>query len=500
MAKLSKVLQKPQIVEIIGSTIRIKHPDISGYTRTEVISPLTAAGTALSVADNNNFNDDDWFVLGESGDYKSEECDVNGAVTRGTSMTITNTTKFSHEIHTPITKIYERGIKIYGAATDGGAGTLITSVDAVTTPIADAVMIQWNQKYTEYTIQSTDTAYAYYFVKFTDGTTDSSASDYVLAAGLTYNTVESVVNGALMKVNAKIDPEADGLITREWLLQVANDFQDEVTTYEMTTPDGNKISKDWSFEVFEDETSLAITENENKYALSGLSETLKYDDSKEGILSVRIGTDVLDYIDINEYEAIMEGNIRTNVATATVAGDTSIVLDDTYELSESGTIYVGEDAVTYTTNTETTATLSGIPASGTGAITAVHAVGAAVWQNITSGTPSSFTIFNGNIMFPKPPDSDIAGYKIKVKGLKKLDRLTDFTDVFTIPFTFLAKIYIAAQIEYRKNNETNGDRLMQEFMQKLNNQALKDKSQNLQSMTYYNFGESDGDDFNYFNN
>lgn len=496
----AKSLQKAQIIEIIGSTIRVKHPDISGYTRTEMTAPLTAAGVTLTVADNNNFADNDWFVLGESGDYKSEECDVNGAVTRGTSVTITNTTKFSHEIHTPITKIYERGIKIYGAATDGGAGTLITSVDAITTPIADAVNIQWNQKYTEYTLLTTDTAYAYYYVQFTDGTTSGEASDYVASSGLAYDTVETVINGALKKVNAKIDTDSDGLITREWLLEVANDFQDEVATYELTTFDGRKISKNWSFEVFEDLTSITLSTNENKYALSGLSSTLKYGDSKDGILNVRLGTDVLRYMDINEFDDYMAEKVRTEVKTAASAGDTSIVLDDTYEFSDSGTVYIGADTVTYTGNTESTGTLTGIPASGTGSITATRAVDTVVWQSVTPGDPLRFTIFDGYILLDVPVSSDWAGYKLKFRALKKLDRLTDFNDSFEVPFTFLAKIYIAAQIEYRKGNDANGDRLMGEFSGKLNNQALKDKVQAMQSMSYYNFGDVGEDNDNYWYN
>jgi hypothetical protein len=161
----SDLLQKPSIIEIIGSTIRVSHPNISKYTRHYLRSSIAAGGTTLTVDDNNGLEDNDWFILGEIGDGKTEDGDVNGAVTRGTSITITNTSSFAHDIDTPITKILERGIRIYGAATDGGAGTLITSVDAKTASgrqLADAIMIHWDKEYTEYTMISTDTAYAYY--------------------------------------------------------------------------------------------------------------------------------------------------------------------------------------------------------------------------------------------------------------------------------------------------------------------------------------------------
>jgi len=468
----SKLLQTPQIIEIIGSTIRIKHPDISGYTRTEIVSPFTAAGTTLTVSDNNDLADNDWFILGEKGDAKTEECDVNGAVTRGTSITITNTTKFSHEIHTPVTKIYERGIKIYGAATDGGAGILITSVDAKTTPIADAVMIQWEKNYTEYTLISTDTTYAYYFVKFTDGTTDSSASDYVAATGLTYTTAEEIIKGALKKVHAKIDED----ISREWLLDVFNDWQDEVSHY-ITN---NAISKDWSHEIF-DESTLTITENEDTYALSGLTADLKYINSKEGILNVRLGSCPLAYKDITEFDKDRYGVVKTTLASDITAGDTSITLTDSYEFAESGTVSIGEDTITYTANAEATGVLSGCTGTDNDQTT-----GASVWQGTSPGKPNYYTIFNGNLILDIPPNSDYVGYKLKIKGLRALPRITSLSEATLIPFTYVGKYYIAAQIEYEKGNDTNGDRLNGLYMKYMEQEAYKDKLQTMDTFTYYN--------------
>lgn len=484
------VLQTPQIIEIIGSTIRVKHPDISGYTNTTVSTPLSAGGTTLTVLDNNYFEDNDWFIIGHPGDNETEDCDVNGAVTRGTSITITNTTSFDHEIDSPVTKIFERGIKIYGATTDGGAGTLIASVDAKTASgrqLADAIMIQWNQQYTEYTMISTDTAYNYYYVTFTDGTTESSASDYVAASGLTNVSVAEMVSAGLNEVNAEIDGT---LLTREWLLSVANDFQDEVTNYTLTDEFGNKIPKDWSWELFTNDTSLSITENENSYTLSGLSETLKYSDTPDSILDIRIGTDVLKKRDITQFDYDMRDKVKGVVASAASAGDTTLTLDDTYEFSESGSISVpGQTAVvTYTTNTESTGVLSGIPASGTGAITVTSiALDATVWQGVTPGKPEYYTIYDGNIMFSTPPDSTLAGKKIKVRGLKKISRLSSFSDSTVIPFTYLAKYYIGSRIESKKGNSDNSNNLYSIFLSKLQDQAIRDGLPVLDQLEYRKF-------------
>ncbi len=155
-------LQIPNILEVNKSVIRISHPDITGNTRTTLAAQIAAAGTAMSVLDNNGFTDNDWFIIGEPGDSETEENDVNGAVTRGQSVTVTNTLKFAHELDAPVTKINERKITIYGSATDGGALVAIVATGA-------AVDIDWNNEFTEY-VDTTDASDLYYVVKFYDGT------------------------------------------------------------------------------------------------------------------------------------------------------------------------------------------------------------------------------------------------------------------------------------------------------------------------------------------
>jgi len=466
-----KSLQIPTILELNKSVIRVAHPDISGYPRTEVVSPFTAEGTTLTVADNDTFEDNDFFLLGEPGDAKTEEDDVDGAVTRGTSMTITNTTKFSHEIHTPVTKIYERKIKIYGAATDGGAGTVIASVGA------SGVDIQWNKPYTEITFVTTDTAYAYYYATFYDGTTESAASDYVLAAGLDQKSGYEMVKSALREVNAEVDGD---LITWDWLLDCVNDWQDEVTNY--ITRDG--VSKDWSWEMDEDTTGIQVTQNEYSYALSGITDTLKYPLTPQGIFEVRLGSKILELIDIDELEECYDGKVRGALTVAAAAADTSITLGSSYEFSEAGTVYVGPDTATYTANAESTGVLSGI---GTSDITDTRAIGTIVWQGVSPGVPDKYAIYNGNILLNRPVDSTIALQYLKFKFLKSIDRLTSLSESTSVAPVHLAKYYIANRILERKGDEARADRYLNLFMMKLEELAKKDRLPLTEEFEYYNF-------------
>lgn len=480
-----KTLQKPQIIEITGATIRIAHPDISGNIVTQLASPILASGTAMSVYDNHRFADDDWFIVGDLGDAETEECDVNGAVTRGKSITVTNTLKFDHEVNAPVTKIFERGIKIYGAATDGGAGTLIASVDAIvagTNQLADSVMIQWNRPYTEYSLISTDTTYAYYFVKFTDGTTDSSASDYVLAAGLNTSSVEYFIQQALRLTDTTINDD----VLKSDLLKWANDCQTAITQFTYQDPVTREfMGVDWDFEITEDVTTLATTENENVYSISSLN--FKYPNSDKSVITARLGDKKpLKKISIDDLDDIMEGVRRTELSVASSVGGTTLTVDSNVEFNDSGTLYLGADVLTYTGKSGTTG-FTGIPASGTGSITAISAIDAPVWQNMSPGEPLRWVIFNGDLILDRAIHSDLAGYIIKLRFYKKLTALTEASDVTEVNFTNVFQYYIASMIERRRGDIAKADDYMKEFKTMVLHNAIRNSSAVGDEMQYYTY-------------
>jgi hypothetical protein len=341
-------------------------------------------------------------------------------------------------------------------------------------------MIQWNKEFSEWTIISSDTSYAFYYVTFYDGITESPASDYVPSTGLAYNTAKKLAEQGLNHVKAEVDGD---LITWDWLLDRVNAWQEAVTSY--VTDDG--ISKDWTFEIVEDLTSIAATQNENQYAVSGYSTALKYPDTDQGIIGMKFGPDDMDYVDHDIMEGYYNGVKRTELATGASAADTSIVLDDTYEISESGSGYLGEDLITFTANSESTSTLSGIPASGTGSVTDTRAVDTVFWQGVKPGKPTEYTIFNSNVILNLPVSSSYVGYKIKARYYGVIARLTSLSEVTPITITRTAKLFLGAEIEARKKNLENSAKLMAEFFNELEKEAQKDMSQVAEADTYYKF-------------
>lgn len=482
----SKLLQTPKIIEIIGSTLRIAHPQIKGNVASALAAPLAAAGTAASLYDNNGLKDDDFFIVGSVGDRETEECDVNGAVTRGQSITFTNTLKFAHQIDSPITKINERGIKIYGAATIGGSGTLITSVDAITSPIADTVMIQWDKDYTEYTLISTDTTYAFYFVKFADGTTDSTASTYVPSTGVAYNKIEPLIKQAMDLANVRLDNKK---LTRDMYVNWANDCQDAVRQFTYQDPStGRYVQKDWSFEITLDE-GIALVEGEDRYLLSTLTSAMKYPNTDKSIFAIKIGHEKpMQKMAIKDFDILRQGVAKTYANGTAAIADTSITVDSTANFADTGSLVVKTNKLTYTGKTATTFT--GIPASGSGSITATIDDNTAVWQNIQSGQPEGWVIFDGYIYFNRPPNADFAGYTITVRYLKELTRITSVSDGTAIPFTNAVTQYLAAMTHYRLGDKDEGAEWMARFTKQVLANALADYIPMLDEWNYYTFTDS----------
>jgi len=477
----AKSLQKPKIFLVESSVMRIGHPDVSSYPRTFLGAQIAAAGTAMSVLDNNSFEDNDWMIVGEIGDEKTETTDVNGAVTRGTAMTVTNHLKFSHEVDAPVTRILERGIKIYGAATDGGAGTLISSIDAKTasgTQLVDAVMIQWDKSYTDHNLITTDTAYAFYYATYTDGTTESAASDYIASTGIASNSAQNIIENALDLVGTQMSEK--GEVTPKFLIRAVQDWQDYVTQW--VNPK-NGIKKDWSFEYITDDTSLAFSEMEDEYALSGLTSEMKYGETKQSVLNIRMGSFDTDYIPIDVFDLRRHGVVRTTVGTAGIsASATSIVLTNTYEFPESGTVTIGADTITYTGNTEATGTLTGCTNVDNN-----HSAGAAAFSAYSGGKPFFWTIYNGVIKWLLPPDSNYAGYPMRIKYIKKLTAISDFTDTTEIPFFNTAQYYVAYKVEMKRGNMEEAMFYKNQCDQMIMNNAMSDMAYATESYGYYNF-------------
>ena len=136
-------------------------------------------------------------------------------------------------------------------------------------------------------------------------------------------------------------------------------------------------------------------------------------ETNKSILQVRLGTSLepLIPLDEKEFDEQMREVAHTQVRTLAVIGGTTLLIDNSYDFDDDGTVNVytsnAVDAITYTgvTRSATAGVLTGVPASGAGSIAVAHAVDQNVWQGETEGRPKYFNVRSGRIRIWPLPDS-----------------------------------------------------------------------------------------------
>ncbi|MDE2312387.1 MAG: hypothetical protein KGJ93_04870 [Patescibacteria group bacterium] len=132
--------------------------------------------------------------------------------------------------------------------------------------------------------------------------------------------------------------------------------------------------------------------------------------STRSILQLRIAGQItpLFYRDLKEFDNLMEEAVFTTIRVQANPGDTTlqVVNSDNFPIpsgSSSGTVHGFatnvDDAITYTgvTVSPTAGILTGVPTTGTGAITVVQPVGTKIWNKPEQAEPRWFTVIKGKI-------------------------------------------------------------------------------------------------------
>jgi len=432
-----------------------------------------ASGVSTLTVDNiSGFSIGKYAILGDWNDPNGEivRLHVSTAPT-GSTITLNAATVYDHFVGTAITIIDFNQVEFSRSTT-----LVDANISPGTLSIINTASLQADRFDTAYDDLTNITGYAYFRFKNSALTTYSLYSTGVSYSGAAVNAVSSFVEEALGKVGMVLN-ERFAEETR--LLTDANECQDYIT---QTT--------DWVFELISNDTSIATTEYTNTYSLSSLTYEMKYDGTYQGFKSLKLGADILNYIDISQMDEMYYGTPQSTLSAGTLIGATSITLVNSAEFGETGTVNIGSDIVTYTANAQTTGVLSGIPASGTGSLTATHTAGDQVWQGFTSGKPQAYSVFSGKIILNQPVSSTYAGQILKPKYIKKLTRFTSFASTTDIPFFYLFSDYIASNIEFRKGNNDEGNKWLTKFTDKLKRAQDRYMLPTLQEYQYYNFGSN----------
>lgn len=352
------------------------------------------SGTVYSIS---KFAINQIVIIGNPGEEGSELI-LTHAATAPTGNTVTfasNTTK-AHAKDTPVYIVLFNQIEVSNAATVAGAKSVLD-----TSTINPETVIN---TYVDYSGSS-----GYYFTRFKNSIT-SVYSDYsgaIPVTGLASNTVGYAINQALEELSMSIG----GNITYDKLFGMTNQMLRFVR---------GKLKK-WSNNQEFDYNVGTLSMGVRRFAMP----TTCYDvNSNRSVLAVRAGNDTpLDYIDRAEYLQATEDIAYTEVATEGTVGATSLVLDDTSNLPDSGSVdvYVSGTKYTieYTDNTKASNTLT----VDSSEITVTLPVDSQVWYNVEENDPTYYSIWDGYLYIWPMITSDYEGMNLN------MDFYTDISEV-----------------------------------------------------------------------
>ena len=411
-----------KILKASDNVIRISHPELPKEPLTYLTASVAAAGTALTVADNGNFAQNDLILLGNYGDETAEQKKVNAAVSAGTAVTSTAVT-FAHGVGTPVRKILWDRAELSRADTATGSKTVISA----------AITLNYSGPYTEYV--NTGTTGSFYFIRYYDGTTYSEYSDAVPITGYTAKTAGFIINRAFENLKEVIG----GMFTVEWAIN-------QLYLIEL---DIQQAMKRWSWNRISEYDMGNIATGDNSYALPS---DIRDGDSPKSILGLRIGTNEnMHYISKSKYEERMRGVARTTLSAAISSiSDVTITLTDTRDFADSGSIEIEGDVISYTSKVDSTGVISGV----TG-ITSTHTTtGVDVWQGHSTGLPTEYTVYDSTVYFPTIPTSTEDGMNIWIDYYADITRLDSLNDSITVTDPNLLISGLEVAIKRTKGNGT----------------------------------------------
>ena len=376
----------------------------------------SASGTAtLSVKSIQDFAINQILCIGDLGSETTEIIKTHASTApTGTTITLASNLVYTHTPYTTVRIIPYDQVEFSHSVTETGAKTVLTT--------KGFTMGSLETIHDDLTYSS-----GYYFIRFKETVTNSFTdySDPIPFAGLGENTVGFVIAYALKR--NKLDGFTDW-VDYKFCMDEINACLDFIA---------GKL-KGWTKLFKENEIIGQTSRGTYKTALPS---DIWEDAGLKSVSDVRMGTSTgLSRKNISEFETDMEGVYHTQVRTAAAVGATTLEVDNSYDFPDSGSVdvYVANTlyTITYTgvTRSATAGVLTGVPASGTGSITAIIPVDTDVWHGEDEGEPDEFTVDDsGNLLTWPLPDATYQNLNIYADyytGPTKVDSDSDTLDTF----------------------------------------------------------------------
>lgn len=419
-------------VRVINNNIQVLNDFLlAGRPKTYLSAAIAADSAAtISVFDISGFSAGDYYCYINPAAGNAELIKMHASTSpSGTTITLASNPQNAHDANEPVCFVNYNQIEFSNAATATGEKTVLATQD-----------VHQAKKWSVYCDAADATGYAFARFKNEAGNAYSGYSAAAPYANAAFNTVEYIINEAMdelqMEWTEKITPNR----CIKWLNECLRDIRRYKT----------KISWAQSFE-----SSLGQTE-EAKFQFSPPTDIYdKY--SRKAIEALRQGHErELIYVTPTYFfDVLLDGVNYTQVRTAASAGDTTLEIDNSYNFDDDGSVNINGNTITYTgiTRSSTAGVLTGVPASGTGAIPAAGiAVDDWVFQGETSGQPAYWTMFNGYLYIWPLPDGNNDNFDLFADYWKTITAVDSLDDVVDEIQHTLIKYWLKWQLRAQKEN------------------------------------------------
>ena len=414
-------------------TIIIDNQDITLNKKSTNFSSDTSSSVSSLTVDNiTGFAVNNILLLGNLKQEKSEIIKTHSSTSpSGSTITLASTTSFAHSRGDKITLLDWDQIEVSWSSTITGSKTVLATI-----------AIQVDQQNTIYNDTVETTGFYFWRYKNSIDSTFSSYSDDIPYAGFADNTVFAIKDRALNDLGYKRDEK------------ITDDFLNKSLWEGRRELDNDEKVLRWSFRQKFDQNIGTLFPGTWKIAVPT---DLKDPNTNKNVISVRIGKQnrPLEYQDKVRFNQNYLNIGHTTLNGAITSADTSITLTDSGDFDESGNIYIAgattqevNDLVSYTANNEATNVLTGV----TGIQSAGHASGTDVWQNISFGFPTFYTVNGGYIYFDIPIEDDLAGENVYMDYWGELVEYDSDADTLDEPEFDMFVSWLKYKIKYRKAN------------------------------------------------
>jgi hypothetical protein len=318
------------------------------------------SGTSLVAQNISGFGTGQVVLLGEIGQEEAEILQTSTATApSGSTIYLQTAPTYAHSVDTKLYIIDWNQFELTHAATATGVKTTLTY----------GTVLQPDLKETIY--KDTSKSSGYYFIRFVDtvGSAYSDYSDPIPYAGYPANTVWSIKNRALNKVDAKIDDKITNDFLNDCLWEARREFH--------KSPGKRPFRRVFGYDLGDVATG--------SYSIA-LPNNVENPTSSENIYGVRVGAgnEVVHY-DKKDFDFDYENVAHTLLSSAYATADTYVVLANSRDFGGSGVITIESDTIEYSANEVSTGSLT---VSDGGIYT--HTANSDVWQNVSQGLPINF--------------------------------------------------------------------------------------------------------------